>query len=467
MAAAKKRYTCFLVSGFRVKPLLRDFSQTEDFDRIYFELKAAIEGYTKIHPDCELEFKSSEDFAGAVITDEFYQQLYSSDLVVAELSAVSPNVFYELGVRLALRPSATLLFAIDGTPLPFDLKDLRVIFYQVGKLREKYMDIYRLMEARFNGTVDSPIFNALPNLRVMSVNEVESYQSRIKQLEDDIQALRVGDKALELLDSAKQIMEKPAPDKHDVLQSLSLMQQAYTLNPNSFRIVFTYGKLLHAAQNYDEAILKLSEAVKLSELDGHPLSEPYKELGLAYRRRGTLNKNPNDYAKAREYLKKSIDINPNDDDAWGILGGLHKRLDEIEDAIVCYQHGFDLNANSTYCLTNELMLRVILKGINAASKPADNILRIQRMSSIADAIYSSQAAAAMDYWTAVNKAETWIYLERTQDAIALYQQAAQIVDTPDKLQSSLDNLTYVKAVYSSLPGLEQAIDILSTRKRQF
>jgi tetratricopeptide (TPR) repeat protein len=467
MLNTKKSYTCFLISGFRVKPLLRNFEEKEDFDRIYFELKAAVEGYTKTHPDYELEFKSSEDFAGAVITDEFYQQLFASDLVIAELSAVSPNVFYELGVRLALRPSATLLFALEGTPLPFDLKDLRVVFYQVGKLKDKYFEIYRLMEARLNGVMDSPIFSALPNLRVLSVQEIEHYQHRIQELEEDIRLLRIGDKALELLDGAKQIMEQQQLDKNDIFRALSLMKQAYTISPRNFRVVFAYGKLLHAAQNYDEAISKLTEAVHLNELDESPLSEPYKELGLAYRRRATLNNDPKDYNSAREFLKKAIRINSQDDDAWGILGGLHKRLDEVEDAIASYQRGLEINPNSTYCLTNELMLRIILKGLNIAAKPADNVLRIQRISTIADALFAAQGTNTVDYWDIVNKAETWIYLERTQDGILLYEQATQIVDTPDKLQSALDNLNYVKAVYSLLPGLEDAIRILSNRIQEF
>ena len=63
------------------------------------------------------------------ITREILEQLYYSDLVIADLSDLNHNVFYELGVRHGLK-NKTILLAHKGTELPFDLKDYRVIWYE-------------------------------------------------------------------------------------------------------------------------------------------------------------------------------------------------------------------------------------------------------------------------------------------------------------------------------------------------
>src|SRR6266550_6124876 len=48
------------------------------------------------------------------ITRDLLGRLYRSDVVVADLTDLNPNVFYELGVRHALR-SGTILIALKGT----------------------------------------------------------------------------------------------------------------------------------------------------------------------------------------------------------------------------------------------------------------------------------------------------------------------------------------------------------------
>jgi hypothetical protein len=62
------------------------------------------------------------------ITRGVIKRLYDSDIVIADITSLNPNVFYELGVRHALR-SGTILVAEEGTESPFDITDLRVITY--------------------------------------------------------------------------------------------------------------------------------------------------------------------------------------------------------------------------------------------------------------------------------------------------------------------------------------------------
>jgi hypothetical protein len=62
------------------------------------------------------------------ITDQMFESILNDDLCIAILSFQNPNVFYELAVaQSAARP--VIILNEKGHPLPFDLKDLRVIEY--------------------------------------------------------------------------------------------------------------------------------------------------------------------------------------------------------------------------------------------------------------------------------------------------------------------------------------------------
>jgi hypothetical protein len=64
-----------------------------------------------------------------LIVDDVIRRLRSADLVVADLTGLSPNVFYELGRRHEVGGD-TILIALRGTMLPFDVCGHRVFFYE-------------------------------------------------------------------------------------------------------------------------------------------------------------------------------------------------------------------------------------------------------------------------------------------------------------------------------------------------
>jgi hypothetical protein len=61
-----------------------------------------------------------------MITFEVVQHLLFDDLVIADLTYRNPNVYYELGIRHAVRKPFIQVIR-EGEEIPFDAKDLRNI----------------------------------------------------------------------------------------------------------------------------------------------------------------------------------------------------------------------------------------------------------------------------------------------------------------------------------------------------
>jgi len=64
------------------------------------------------------------------ITSQIVDYLRESDLVVADLSDSNPNVFYELGIRDAVR-KPVILIRDSHFEIPFDIRDLSVLKYSL------------------------------------------------------------------------------------------------------------------------------------------------------------------------------------------------------------------------------------------------------------------------------------------------------------------------------------------------
>src|SRR5215470_7586631 len=67
--------------------------------------------------------------AGNIRVDMF-RRLLTADLVVADMSIHNANVFYELGIRHALRDRSTLMLRCDADKFPFDLQTDRYLLYK-------------------------------------------------------------------------------------------------------------------------------------------------------------------------------------------------------------------------------------------------------------------------------------------------------------------------------------------------
>jgi hypothetical protein len=103
--------------------------------------------------------------AGNIRVDMF-RRLLTADLVVADLSIHNANVFYELGIRHALRDRSTFMLRCRADAFPFDLQTDRYLEYSKDDPAARLEDLVEALRRTMDsGTKDSPVFMSLPSLR--------------------------------------------------------------------------------------------------------------------------------------------------------------------------------------------------------------------------------------------------------------------------------------------------------------
>ena len=143
--------------------------QDIDFDAVYADfLRPGLEsaGFEVFRAD-------EEQRAGDIRTDMF-QELLLADLVVVDLTIDNPNVWYELGVRHALRARGVLLVQSERAYQPFDIYTDRKLRYHLkdGKPDQEHLQSDRQALAEmaqatvtaWHGRKVSPVFSLLDGL---------------------------------------------------------------------------------------------------------------------------------------------------------------------------------------------------------------------------------------------------------------------------------------------------------------
>jgi hypothetical protein len=115
----------------------------EPYDTLYREV---------IRPVCaeqDYEPQRADDVYGpGIILSDIVRSIRRAAVVIAEITPVNANVFYELGYAHAVDTPAILL-AERGHELPFDISSYRCIFYDdsIGGKRRVEADLRRHLAA--------------------------------------------------------------------------------------------------------------------------------------------------------------------------------------------------------------------------------------------------------------------------------------------------------------------------------
>lgn len=103
--------------------------------------------------------------AGNIRLDMF-QRLLAADVIIADLSVHDAKVFYELGIRHALRERNTFVIRCKTNTPPFDLQTDRYLIYDNHRPGASLSTLVQaLRQILDQESVDSPVFRSLPDLQ--------------------------------------------------------------------------------------------------------------------------------------------------------------------------------------------------------------------------------------------------------------------------------------------------------------
>ena len=278
------------------------------FDRVYSDyIKPALdpERYDVFRADKELR-------AGEIRTDMF-QELLLADLVIADLSIDNPNVWYELGVRHALRARGILLIQVKRAYQPFDVYTDRKLHYHVkgGVPDPAFIEedkaalaaMARETMASWHGRKISPVYQLLPNLqepdwKSLRIGDVREFWERHRAWEDRVELAR--------------------KDGH-VGAVLVLADEAPV---SAFRADawIIAGEALRKAERYDFALEQLERGL---EVDPTNLKGLHGK-GICLQRLAAVSTPGHSLDRARKHYQEVLEIYPNDPETWALLGRVDK-----------------------------------------------------------------------------------------------------------------------------------------------
>jgi hypothetical protein len=115
-------------SNFRVHPVRPKAFVVMQFTSPYNEVYSEV-----IKSVCESEnidvTRIDEEAGPGMIIQDITRAIREAKVVIADISPVNANVFYEVGFAHALN-KPTILLAEKGTKLPFDVSPFRTLFYE-------------------------------------------------------------------------------------------------------------------------------------------------------------------------------------------------------------------------------------------------------------------------------------------------------------------------------------------------
>ena len=188
--------TCFVVMGYGVKKLPGTFIKL-NLDDIYFKfIKPVIEecGLESLYAD--QAYRGDEVPTTVSISKNFIESLFLADIVIADISTLNQNAIYELGLRHAMKPKATIILCEEETVIRypfFDISMLPQIRYHRKKILSDLQyksEIYSKLKLIIQSCQttdktysDSPVFD-------LNLYEIKPLVHRGKKLQNEGVSLR-------------------------------------------------------------------------------------------------------------------------------------------------------------------------------------------------------------------------------------------------------------------------------------
>jgi tetratricopeptide (TPR) repeat protein len=430
-----------------------------DFDAVYRDYIAP----SVRAANCEILRADDALLAGDIHTDMF-QELLLADLVVVDLSIDNPNVWYELGVRHALRSRGIIHIRGQRDRLPFDVQGERTLRYRIrdGKPDPDYLESDKDLLVQFiRGTIDSwrghkhsPVYHLLPNLREpdwrsLKVGTINEFWDAFKRWERRVEVARRHDRAGDIL-----VLADEAPSWVLQLESRRVAAQA-----------------LSDLGQHSLALEQVELSLALDPNDLH--SRHMKALQL-----GRLKR----YEEATIWIEEHLEEQPNDAEAWAILGRIRKETwlhawhdsdktyqeqrkavvnedESLRAAYGAYLQGFLHNPGSHYAGINAATLARVLRHVTGEPDHDETSTALE--GGVRWAAESALAQDSRDYWAKATIAELRV-LSGTPEQVSKAYKAAVVVSERNwfRLNSSWQQLDILRALGLNPDSVDAGIEEL-------
>jgi tetratricopeptide (TPR) repeat protein len=425
-------YHAFVVMPYGIKEEI-------DFNRIYSDLiKPALEaaGFEVFRADEEMR-------AGDIRTDMF-QELLLADLVVADLSIDNPNVWYELGVRHALRARGIIGIRCRRDYMPFDVHTDRSLRYHIKdglpdpvsleadkNALERFAN--ETMASWYNRKI-SPVYHLLPyleepNFARLRVEAAKEFWEKQDSWGTRIDIARKGNRPGDIL-----VLAEEAPN-------IGFRIEAYR---KAGKALLSLGQFALSLAQFEKA---LALAPDSREIRG--------EKGLLLAR---LKKTD----AAKELLEDLVKEFPNDSESWALLGRVEKdswiggwreegktveqmREDAVADdallqeAISAYAEGFRKDPSHYYSGINAVGLMHLLDHLTGKEQQLE--LRREMEGGLRWALRGALQKDPKDYWARATLAELEGLSSKKEIVEAALKSAVAVADKDwFKLNSSREQL---------------------------
>jgi len=347
-----------------------------DFDRVYQELIAPAIGQADMEP-----LRADEEMTGGIIHKPMYERLILCEYAVADLTTANANVFYELGIRHAVREwSTVLIFAEGGSRLPFDVAPLRALPYKLTAAgtpadmdggRAALAD--RLREAR-KAHADSPLFQLVDGFPDIERLKTDVFRDRVQYSQQQKEKLAGARKqGVEAVRAVEQALGEIAEAESGIVIDLFL----------SYRAVKAWDDMIALAARMTPP-LAATALVR-------------EQLGLALNRAGRGD-------EAERVLRELLDERGPNSETLGILGRVYKDRWEsasqageaflarglLDKAIGAYLKGFEADWRDAYPGVNTVTLMELKDPPDPRRAALVHVVRY--------AVERRIAAGQPDYW---------------------------------------------------------------------
>lgn len=391
------------------------FGQKRDISGVLINFDSIYKDF--ISPSIEVaglqSLRADEEVTGGIIHKPMFERLILCEYAVADLTTANANVFYELGVRHAIRPwSTVLIYAGSGGRLPFDLSPMRALPYVInaeGVIEEnnagaaKAALIKRLEEAKKaqSTAIDSPLFQLVEGYPNIDHTKTDIFRDRVAY--------------------STKIKEKLATARKQGIDAIRALEKQELGNIRDVEA----GVIVDLFLSY-RAVKGWQDMINLVDRMPTPLSATamiQEQLAFALNRQASKVIEPERTIlreRAENLLLDLLKKRGPSPETYGILGRIYKDKWEealkagddlaapglLKKAIEAYLHGFQADWRDAYPGINAVTLMEI--------KDPPDTRRSELLSIVSYAVEQKIASGKPDYWDYATRIELAV-LKKDED----------------------------------------------------